>query len=1145
MLRSSSFYLFAVFTLLIAAPAFGVDTPASNGSILVTNPSGVFVDVSHNAYVTSTSQNKVIKFNPNGVTSNVYNAETSGLSSPYAITGDGAGNVYVTNAAFGGAVRKLLSNEATFNSFIGGLNAPEGIWVNGSGTVYVSAYASDSVRSFSSGTVPLTQNTGNDFFKPVGIAGDSNGNTYVACQQDLIVKKVSSQGVVLDDNYLGTFTSPPSSDHVDAFDNLYVTTVGGDPAVYKYNSSGIRQYKLSLLSGSPTSQPLGVTTDSDGRLYVADAAKNQVSIFSQLTPMTALAAETSGHSVTLNWTNAGAHRVKIRRSQDAFPIFSTDGSEVASFNAISTYTDTVAVNGTYYYSVFAADDGIYSSNLGLQVQVDAAPAPVTGLVVMSNGRQVQLSWTPPSQDYSGFTICRSTSAFVTTPVTGIVADNVVAPAYSETVTGDGTFYYTVFAKSTFGGAYSLAATKSLSIDTTAPGAVTNVSANVIGHSVNLNWAKPTAGDFSGVRIQRSNTAFVTTIDNQALVSQNISTENYTDTVTGDATYYYSLFAKDDAGNYSTVTTKSVLVDTLAPARPSNFTVALSATNNVRLEWVKPESDFLSVQIRRSTDVFPVTVADGDLVTRNNTATTFTDPNLADGSYKYAIFSRDTFGNFSEAATASIRVDTTAPTFPSGLTATVNRQTVTLTWENPRDLDFASVKVLRSPTAVPATISDGEILIRDVKISSYVDTNLGNRTYYYAVFAEDADHHLSRPVTANATVNFTFANSGVAKGDVSITATVNLPNTPVVVGDDSVGSVTIAGGSLSNKNTIVGNQPGVVGTVAVNAPTVSSIRTADTASTLSSWTVLQNLTVGKQGIGRVVQQTGSVTIGGDILLADLQGSSGNYQMQGGTLSAASIGAGSGAAAFTWTGGTVETRQFKMSVTNSGFGTLLMPTGANSIQVSGNYTQSGSANLILNLSAIHVVSLLPLAVASSLEGLDPTYALGVTGTLTAGGQLTLNVDASVTPSAGQEYKILAAGQISGAFDTLTLPSLPSGLAWDSSKLYTTGMLRILGDACTTLISGKALVYPNPSRAKDGAQIGYLLGRDADMSLRVYTDQGFEVYRASFLSGQPGGVAGYNKVPINKEKIGVPLRSGGYIVLLISDNKVVGKIKMAVLP
>ncbi len=46
----------------------------------------------------------------------------------------------------------------------------------------------------------------------------------------------------------------------------------------------------------------------------------------------------------------------------------------------------------------------------------------------------------------------------------------------------------------------------------------------------------------------------------------------------------------------------------------------------------------------------------------------------------------------------------------------------------------------------------------------------------------------------------------------------------------------------------------------------------------------------------------------------------------------------------------------------------------------------------------------------------------------------------PAAGQSFKILSWATLSGTFGTIKLPFLPAGLTWDSSALYTTGIVSV---------------------------------------------------------------------------------------------------------
>ena len=68
------------------------------------------------------------------------------------------------------------------------------------------------------------------------------------------------------------------------------------------------------------------------------------------------------------------------------------------------------------------------------------------------------------------------------------------------------------------------------------------------------------------------------------------------------------------------------------------------------------------------------------------------------------------------------------------------------------------------------------------------------------------------------------------------------------------------------------------------------------------------------------------------------------------------------------------------------------------------------------------------------------VAVTGALAAGGVLDVNFLASYAPAAGDSFDILNFASATGAF-TLDLPTLGSGLAWNTSNLLSTGALSVV--------------------------------------------------------------------------------------------------------
>ena len=68
------------------------------------------------------------------------------------------------------------------------------------------------------------------------------------------------------------------------------------------------------------------------------------------------------------------------------------------------------------------------------------------------------------------------------------------------------------------------------------------------------------------------------------------------------------------------------------------------------------------------------------------------------------------------------------------------------------------------------------------------------------------------------------------------------------------------------------------------------------------------------------------------------------------------------------------------------------------------------------------------------------LNFTGAGVLGGSLDVSLTGGFTPQQGQAFTLFSGGTLSGAFSSIQLPDLVSGLAWNTSQLYTTGILAV---------------------------------------------------------------------------------------------------------
>ena len=256
-------------------------------------PSGVAVDANGTIYVADSGNNAVRAITSAGVVTTF--AGTAGLSGsangtgsaarfniPVAIAVDStAGLIYVADTG-NSTIRKIttaavvttLAGSAGVNGSANGTGAaasfygPEGITVDSTGIIYVADSNNDTVRKVTAAGVVTTlagspgasgsldaTGTAARFDFPTGLGVDGSGNVYVADTDNSTIRKVSASGVV--------------------------TTLAGDPGV-SASSDGTGS---AATFGAPT----GLTVDTAGNVYIADAASCNVRVLAASGMVTTLA----------------------------------------------------------------------------------------------------------------------------------------------------------------------------------------------------------------------------------------------------------------------------------------------------------------------------------------------------------------------------------------------------------------------------------------------------------------------------------------------------------------------------------------------------------------------------------------------------------------------------------------------------------------------------------------------------------------------------------------------------------------------------------------------------------------------------------------------------------------------------------------
>jgi fibronectin type 3 domain-containing protein len=474
-----------------------------------------------------------------------------------------------------------------------------------------------------------------------------------------------------------------------------------------------------------------------------------------------LAATGTLTSAQLTWGAATDNTAVVRYNvhRGTSPGFTpAAGNRIAQPTGTS-YTDNVAA-GTYYYRVMAEDAagnvGPASNEASAQVGDLTPPGPPGTLSAVGSVGKATLSWGAATDNVAvtRYNVHRGPDATFVPSAANRIAQP-TGTGYVDT-TVPGSYVYKVTAEDAAGnvGPASNAAPATVTADTTAPSAPTNLVGPVVGATVNLSWTGST--DDVGVaryNVHRSTTpGFTPAIGNR--IAQPTGT-SHSDTGLASGTYYYKLTAEDAAGNVSLTSNEltATVADGSAPTAPSGVT-AVTSGSTINVSWSAATDNVGVVRYnvhRGATSGFTPSVVNR---IAQPAGTSHADVSLAPGTYFYKVTAEDAAGNIGPASnTGSATVlDTTAPSAPTGLAATGGAGQASLTWSAATDNVGVTRYNVHRATSAGFTPSTANRIAQPIG-TSYGDTGLAAGTYYYRVTAEDAAGNVG-PASAEASASVT-------------------------------------------------------------------------------------------------------------------------------------------------------------------------------------------------------------------------------------------------------------------------------------------------------------------------------------------------------------------------------------------------------
>jgi len=416
----------------------------------------------------------------------------------------------------------------------------------------------------------------------------------------------------------------------------------------------------------------------------------------------------------------------------------TDGSHDSGWQESQNYTDTGLSSGTSYtYKVKSRDRSCNLNETGWSQDRSATtPIPDT---TPPNPNPAEWASVPTAAGPDSVTMTATTADDTDTggnnPCEYYFKNDTIAghdrgwdtsPSFTDSGLSSETSYtYRVQTRDAIGNTGDWSTAESA---TTPPAAPTGLTLTPISPTqIQMAWTD-NAGNEEGFRIERK-----------------IGAGSYSEltTVPADITFYYDAgldssetytyrlqaYNADGSSDWSNAASRSPL-----PHPPSGLT-GIGSDGTVDLGWMEnTESDFSYYNVYRST-----TSGTGyTQIKTNHTTTQYTDSGLTNGiTYYYVVKAVDTSLNESWPSNEAQIVprDSDLPAAPTGLAASPDDQSVTLTWTANTESDLAGYNIYRSTTSGSgySRVATGVIPPPE----QYTDDGLINGiTYYYVITAVD-------------------------------------------------------------------------------------------------------------------------------------------------------------------------------------------------------------------------------------------------------------------------------------------------------------------------------------------------------------------------------------------------------------------------
>jgi len=464
----------------VAAGSGIITTVAGNGtsgfsgdggaatSASLSSPQGVSLDSAGNLYIADRSNHRIRKVDAaTGIISTVAGngtaafgwdgsaATVANLNYPWAVTVDGAGNLYIADgnnhrirkvAAATGIISTVAGNGFGFSgdgaaATLAKINTPNGIVSDSAGNLYIADSSNNRIRKVAADTGIISTVAGNGAYgftgdggaatsasidRPSGLALDSAGNLYIADKNNNRIRMVAADSGIIS------------------------TVAGNGSALFAGDGGPAISASLNL--------PTGVAADQAGNLYVADQSNRRIRKVIKPAPTTAVISYDppgtyqAGDQVTISATfndlvsDVAAVQIALGGANTlaASAMSRVDYSHYSYSYTVTAGSGTVTVSlpsGIDSNGVPLAATPSSGANFTVITPVTVPGAPTAVSAAAGNGRAT-VSFTPPASDggsaITSFTVTSTPGNLTATgnasPITVTGLSNGTAYTFSVTAT---------------------------------------------------------------------------------------------------------------------------------------------------------------------------------------------------------------------------------------------------------------------------------------------------------------------------------------------------------------------------------------------------------------------------------------------------------------------------------------------------------------------------------------------------------------------------------------------------------------------------------------------------------------------------------------------------------------------------------------